>query len=99
MMKYTVLNFILTKYSTVSKIFCENFKEIANMEEFKDNCDITFKTIDVEDLDYADIVDELKLKFVPTVVIKDKNNNTIETFIGAATKNEIINKLKELIKK
>ena len=95
-MKYTVLNFILTKYSTVSKIFCENFKEIANMEEFKD---ITFKTIDVEDLDYADIVDELKLKFVPTVVIKDENNNTIETFIGAATKNEIINKLKELIKK
>ena len=95
-MKYTVLNFILTKYSTVSKIFCENFKEIANMEEFKD---ITFKTIDVEDLDYADIIDELKLKFVPTVVIKDENNNTIETFIGAATKNEIINKLKELIKK
>ena len=95
-MEYTVLNFILTKYSTVSKIFCENFKEIANMEEFKD---ITFKTIDVEDLDYADIVDELKLKFVPTVVIKDENNNTIETFIGAATKNEIINKLKELIKK
>ena len=95
-MKYTVLNFILTKYSTVSKIFCENFKEIANMEEFKD---ITFKTIDVEDLDYADIVDELKLKFVQNVVIKDKNNNTIETFIGAATKNEIINKLKELIKK
>ena len=95
-MKYTVLNFILTKYSTVSKIFCENFKEIANMEEFKD---ITFKTIDVEDLDYADIVDELKLKFVPTVVIKNENNNTIETFIGAATKNEIINKLKELIKK
>ena len=88
MIKY-VYNFSAT-WSPVSKLFDPIFKSISLMDEFK-NFIFEFKNVD-EDLD---LVDKFKLKYIPTIVVADENNNLINSFCGITCKNELIDFLKE----
>lgn len=94
-MKYIVYNFILTKYSTISSIFSHTFKKIAENEIFKYN--FNFKTIDVDDTENLHFVEIFNLKFVPTIIVSNDNNDKIIEIIGAENEEEINKKLKELI--
>ena len=94
-MKYIVYNFILTKYSTLSIIFSQMFKKISDNEELKDNFE--FKTIDLDDVDNTSYIDDFKLKYVPTIVVTDTNNNVMLQIVGVESVETITEQLKNLI--
>ena len=86
-MSLKIIN-ITDKKGIVCKIFAPTFKEISQIERYKDK--FIFEVFDVEDVETMELVDKHKLKHVPTILIFDKNNNLIETFIGCACKSELI---------
>lgn len=87
-----VINLII-KSSGICKIFAPTFKKISEMDEFNS---IKFEVLETDDA--IDIIDELQLKYVPTIIVYDENNNVLTTFCGATCSEELIEYLKNNLK-
>ena len=71
------------------------FKKISDNEELKQN--FIFKTIDVDDTENIHFIENFKLKYVPTIIVSNENNDKLLEIVGVESEETINNKLKELI--
>lgn len=80
------------KWSTICNLFKPIFKKISQMVEFKK---FNFEEKDIDN--DIDLVDKFKLKYIPTVVVTDENNDLINSFCGSTCREELIDFLKQNI--
>lgn len=74
--------------------WCGPCKEQSKLLEGFNEIEIT--SINVEDEDKADLVNQLRVMNLPTMVIVDDENKELKRFIGVTPISKISNSIKEL---
>lgn len=79
------------------KVLAPIFDKISNMEDFKD---IDFFAYDIEnDENGVELVEQYQIRNIPTIVIANEDGYPIKKIIGLVGETEIINLIKEEMKK
>ena len=74
------------------KVYGKTFEEVSKNESYKDNC---FEEIDVEENE--EITEEYGVRSLPTTIFLDEKDNELLRLTGNITKNELENKINELL--
>lgn len=74
------------------KVFHKTFDAVKEMENYKE---IEFITVDIEDDDDAiqDMIEDLVIKSVPTIVLYGEENKVLDRFVGNVSQQEFIDKI------
>lgn len=64
---------------------------MTEFNEFK------FEVKDIDDGEHINLIDKYKLKYIPTIIVIDDNDNLLNSFIGNTCSEELIQFLKTLI--
>lgn len=77
------------------KVMSPIYDKISKMEKYKN---VNFLSYDIEeDEDGIELVEQFKIKNVPTIVFADENNNVIRKIIGLVQEDNLIEMLNEVI--
>jgi thioredoxin 1 len=69
------------------KVLAPVFHNVSELEEFKD---ITFEEVDVDDEEKADLISEMKIRNVPTIIFLNEYNEPIKRIVGSTTEQNLV---------
>lgn len=77
------------------KVMAPIYDKISKMEKYEN---VNFLSYDIEeDEEGVELVEQFKIKNVPTIVFVDENNNVIRKIIGLVQEDNLIEILNEVI--
>lgn len=94
-MKITIIKFS-AEWCGPCKTMAPIFEKISQSDDFKDA--FAFKTLDIEDDDAQDLMVQLSIRSVPTIVALDENNNLLRKLIGLVNEDTLKTFLQDVSK-
>lgn len=70
------------------------FHKVSEMKDFEG---IDFYDLDIDDDENAEIVENYKIRNVPTILALDENNEVIRKIIGAVPEHQLVSMLKDAV--
>lgn len=90
-------NFKIIKFAATwcgpCKTFAPIFDRVSKLDEFKD---IEFKSLDIEDDEGIDLVEEYQIKSVPSIVVL-QDNKLIAKFHGSMLESNLVTAIKNVL--
>lgn len=76
------------------RVLAPIFHKVSEMKDFEG---IDFYDLDIDDEENSEIVENYKIRNVPTILALDENNEIVRKIVGAVPEPQLVSMLKEAV--